>query len=66
LTRRDDIFLIKGEKIEKFGIFRGIFPNPKSNQRWLTQPGSKNFEPDPSLIKTLISQVLDKNSKSGG
>jgi len=31
-------FLPKWQKIEKFGIFRGKFPNPNPNQRWLTQP----------------------------
>jgi len=25
-------------QIEKFDAFRGNFPNPYSNQRWLTQP----------------------------
>jgi len=54
-------FLPEREKIEKFGIFRGKFPNfrpkPKmadptqselSNKK-LTRPGSKTFDPDPSL-----------------
>jgi len=47
----------EGKKIEKFDVFRGNF-NP--NHKWLTRPepqkidptwpGSKNFDPDPSLI----------------
>jgi len=40
-------FLPEGQKIEKFGIFRGNFPNP--NQRWLTQPEQQKIDPDPSL-----------------
>jgi len=49
-------------KIEKFGIFRGNFPNPYPNQRWLTQPdpsnknltrpGSKFFDLDLSLVNS--------------
>jgi len=39
LTRPDDIFFLpKGLNIEIFDIFRGNFPNPYPNQRWLTQP----------------------------
>jgi len=51
-------FRPKGQKSEKFGIFRGNFANP--NQRWLIQPdpshknltqsGSKIFDLDPSLL----------------
>jgi len=50
-------FLLEGKKMEKIDIFKGNFPNP--NHRWLTQPdlshkkltqpGAKNFDPDPSL-----------------
>jgi len=56
LTRR-------GKKIETFAIFRGNFPNPNRNHKWLTWPDlsqkklsgprSKNFDPDPSLWQTL-------------
>jgi len=38
---------MRREKIAKFGIFRGNFPNPK--QRRLTKPWSKIFVLDPSL-----------------
>jgi len=54
------------EKLEKFGIFRGNFPNP--NHKWLTQPepqkidptkpGSKTFGLDPSL--SLYYIILNK------
>jgi len=46
---RWDFFWPEGQKIEKFGIFRGNFPNPI--QRWLTWPGSKKFDLDPSLVE---------------
>jgi len=49
----------EGKKFEKFDIFRGNFPNPNPNHRWVTQPellkidlsrpGSKVFDLDPSL-----------------
>jgi len=52
--------LTRSEKIDKFYIFRGNFPNPNSNYRWLTRPNprhkkltrprSKNFDSDPSLV----------------
>jgi len=29
LTRPDEIFFIRREKFEKFGIFRGNFPTPE-------------------------------------
>jgi len=61
-------FLPEGPKIEKFELFRGNFPNPYPNQRWLTQPkqqkfdptwpGSKNFDSDPSLV---CVKILDLN-----
>jgi len=44
-------FLIWRQKIEKFNIFRGNFLNP--NHKWLTRPGSKFFDPDPSLLWSL-------------
>jgi len=37
-------FLSKGEKIEKFDVFRGNFLNP--NHRWLTQPEPQKFDAD--------------------
>jgi len=40
----------KGKKIEKFDVFRGNFPNSNPNQKWLTPPRSKIFDPDPSLV----------------
>jgi len=40
-------FRPEGQKIEKFGIFRGNFSNP--NQKRPTRPKSKNFDPNPSL-----------------
>jgi len=41
-----------GEKIEKFDVYRGKFPNPNPdpNHKWLTQPRSKIFAWDPSLL----------------
>jgi len=42
-------FWLEAKKIAKFGIFSGNFANPGSNPKWLTRPGSKNFDPDPSL-----------------
>jgi len=35
--------------MEKFDVFRGNFPNSDPNHKWLTRPGSKNFDLDPSL-----------------
>jgi len=35
-------------KLKKFGIFGKNFPNP--NQRRLTQPGPKIFDPEPSVV----------------
>jgi len=58
LTWPDHIFLTPRAKNGKIDIFRGNFPNPCPNQRWLTQPGSKNFDPDPSLL--YRKQVLPK------
>jgi len=49
----------EGQKIEKFDVFRGNFPNSNPNHKWLTRPepqkidptrpGSKILDPDPSL-----------------
>jgi len=50
-------FDLKG-KIEKFDIFRGNFPNPNPNHKWLTRPGSKKFYPDPSLREMIPLPVL--------
>jgi len=38
LTQPKEIFFIWREKIEKFDIFRGNFPNPNPNYKWLTRP----------------------------
>jgi len=38
LTQRYFFDQNQREKNEKFGIFRGNFPNPDPNQRWLTHP----------------------------
>jgi len=42
-TRPEEIFLIRREKIKKFDIFRGNFPNSNTNHKWLTRldPGQK-------------------------
>jgi len=61
--------LTRSEKIEKFDIFRGNFPNP--NHKWLTrpdlaqatkidptQPGSKKFVQDPSLLANAALLIL--------
>jgi len=45
LTQPRRFFLIRREKIEKFGIFRGNFPNLDPNQRWLTQHKRPKFDP---------------------
>jgi len=42
------------KKIESFDIFRGNFPNPNSNHRWLTRP-DKKFDPEPSLVCSLYT-----------
>jgi len=49
-------------KIEKFGIFRGNFPNLDSNQKWLTwpDPSNKNWPlPDPG--QTFLNQSHNCN-----
>jgi len=58
-STRSNFFLTRREKIEKFDVFRGNFQNSNPNHKWLTRPepqkidptrpGSKNFDPDPSL-----------------
>jgi len=40
-TRRY-IFWPEGKKVEIFWIFRGNFPNPDPNQKWLTRPDLSN------------------------
>jgi len=64
-------FWPEGEKIEKIDIFRGNFPNPYWNHRWLTwpeplkltRPGSKIFDPDPSLVWSLLTtlEIIKEN-----
>jgi len=44
----------QGEKIEKFDIFSRNFPISNPNHKWLTLPGSKNFDPNPSLGETSL------------
>jgi len=72
LTQPDEIFLDpKGKTREKFGIFRGNFPNPNPNHRWLTRATKnwpdptqvKNFDPYPSLLESWpkFYQWWDKN-----
>jgi len=55
---------IKVQKIEKFGILRGNFPMPNPNQRWLTLPESRYFDPDPSLYTISKYENLIKDSGS--
>jgi len=54
-------FLTRGEKIEKFVIFRGKFLNPNTNQRWLTRhdQGQKKFNPEPSLELTNVILIIE-------
>jgi len=37
-------------KIEKFGIFREKFSKPKPKMADPSRPGSKTFDPNPSLV----------------
>jgi len=51
--------LTRREKIEKFEIFRGNFPNP--NHVWLTQPHPiqvKKFDPGPSLMFHVLKKFM--------
>jgi len=48
-------FLTRRKKLEKFDIFRGNFPNSNPNHKWMTRPGSKKFDPDPSLRMGICS-----------
>jgi len=47
LTRPEAHFFDQ-KKIGKFGIFRGNFPSPNLNQRWLIR--TNTFDPNPSLV----------------
>jgi len=58
------------EKVEKFGIFWGNFPNIGSNQRWLTRPNTqqkigptqhrpKIFDLVPSLAVPILPNSLN-------
>jgi len=38
LTQPEEIFWSHGKKFENLDVFRGNFPNPNSNYRWLTRP----------------------------
>jgi len=43
LIQPDEIFFEpKGKKLNKIAIFRGKFPNPHTNQRWLSRPKPNN------------------------
>jgi len=55
-------FLTRREKIEKFDIFRGNFPNSNPNHKWLARPGSKIFDLDPSLIETTTIRSEQKKT----
>jgi len=46
-------FWPKRKKNEKFGIFRGNFPNPDPNQRCLTLPYPSNKKIDPTRVKKI-------------
>jgi len=48
-------FLSRGQNIEKFVIFWGNFPDPELADP--IQPGSKKFDPDPSL-SLILSKLL--------
>jgi len=60
-------FLTQREKIQTFDIFRGNFPNlnpnhiglirPNPNHKKLTQPGSKKFDLDPSLVTRVSNRA---------
>jgi len=54
------IFWPEEKKIEKFDIFRGNFPNSNPNHKWLTRPhpGSKFFDPDPSLLNLPLIDLV--------
>jgi len=66
LTRPEEIFWPKEEKLEKFDVFRGNFPNP--NHRWLpwsdpslkklTRPKVKNFWPGPITVIFISSFLI--------
>jgi len=56
-----EIFLIRREKIEKFNISRGIFPNPNLNHGWLTRPFWTRvniFGPNTSLLTKANATVM--------
>jgi len=43
-------YFLTQSKGKKFAILWGYFPNPNSNHGLSTRPGSKNFDPHPSLL----------------
>jgi len=68
LTRPQEIFFgAEWKKIEIFGIFRGNFPNPNPNHKWLARPEQqkidpiwvKNFWPGP-ITKTMFKEIPQK------
>jgi len=63
LTQPGEIFLNRREKIEKFVIFRGNFPNsnPKPKMPHSTRPRSKNFWP--GLITSFLTQGANAKVK---
>jgi len=60
-TEPKEFFLSKGEKIVKFGMFKGNFPNPNPNQRWLSQPNptrATKIDPEPYHYKKGLNYIL--------
>jgi len=55
LTLPDEIFLTRREKIEKFGIFRGHFPNPQAQTKdgWPEPTRAIKNWPDLTLVKNF-------------
>jgi len=50
--QKKEIFFIRREKIEKFGILRENLPDPTPNQRWLTRPNrTRATKIDPTQVK---------------
>jgi len=54
LTRPNEIFFKRREKIKKIGILGENFPNSELGD--LARPGSKNFDPDPKSTNWLNTE----------
>jgi len=54
LTLPDEIFFNRRAKNWKIWDFRGNFPNPNPNQRWLTQSNQSNKKFDPTRSGSKI------------